>query len=147
MTLVECALQLLAAAPSARLLLAAPKNFSADQLVVKLALAGMRPRELLSLNDPRRCVHDHVWVGRGGWEGGGREEGQDLPAACAVWPQACMGSQNTFAPQMLAYMHVHVCAGAWWTRWRTRCRTAASMTRWARLRCPRRRTCSARVWW
>lgn len=54
MTLVECALQLLAAHPSARLLLCAPQNYSADLLCSALAAAGVDTKTMLRVNDPRR---------------------------------------------------------------------------------------------
>lgn len=53
-TLVECALQLLAAHPAARLLLCAPQNYSADLLCSALAEAGVPKTSMLRLNDPRR---------------------------------------------------------------------------------------------
>jgi hypothetical protein len=53
-TLVECALQLLAASPTARLLLCAPQSYSADLLCAALAAAGVSTTSMLRLNDPRR---------------------------------------------------------------------------------------------
>ena len=46
--------QVLRADPAARLLLCAPQNYSADLLASALGAAGVPPRELLRLNDPRR---------------------------------------------------------------------------------------------
>ena len=60
-TLVECALQLLARYPEARLLCCAPVGYSADLLCSALAAAGMDPQDLLRLNDPRRPVVTVRW--------------------------------------------------------------------------------------
>lgn len=56
MTLVEAALQVFHRRPSARLLLTAPGNYSTDLLVSHLAAAGLQPRDVLRLNDPRRAT-------------------------------------------------------------------------------------------
>ena len=50
-------LQVLEAEPEARVLLAAPANYSADLLASALAAAGISPDELLRLNDPRRPIN------------------------------------------------------------------------------------------
>lgn len=55
-TLVETALQLMDAFPKARLLLAAPQNYSADVICANLAAAGVSPVDMVRLNDPRRPV-------------------------------------------------------------------------------------------
>lgn len=48
---------MLEAEPGARVLLAAPANYSADLLASALAAAGISLDELLRLNDPRRPVN------------------------------------------------------------------------------------------
>lgn len=53
-TLVETALQIFHRMPASRLLLCAPQNYSADLLVSALAAAGIQPKQMLRLNDPRR---------------------------------------------------------------------------------------------
>eukprot|EP00887_Chlorella_sp_A99_P008046 scaffold12.g8046.t1 len=53
-TLVECALQLLARYPDCRLLLAAPQAYSADLLCSTLAAAGCGQEQMVRANDPRR---------------------------------------------------------------------------------------------
>lgn len=57
LTLVELALQLLAQGPGNKLLLCAPQQYSADLLVAALSKAGIRPDEMVRLNDPRRPVY------------------------------------------------------------------------------------------
>ncbi len=48
---------MLHAEPGARVLLAAPANFSADLLASALAAAGVPPADLLRLHDPRRPIN------------------------------------------------------------------------------------------
>lgn len=57
-TVAEAALQLLAAWPSCRLLLAAPQPYSADLLCSALAAAGVPRREMLRLNPPQRPPYE-----------------------------------------------------------------------------------------